>query len=192
MNTKSAVILAASLGVSILALAGPSGQSSVSMPVTELKYGPTGVSDGVHGELNAAAAYGDLAHGAHGTFIKMPAGFVSPVHTHTEDYWGVVISGVAANGVPGSKDIPLPVGSYWPPIRRTDFYQQRPRSPRGRREPTSLCADRRWPHIPRGADAARDRVHPNARQFLHGVSRRDRMAVCAAPRWTSGVLEGPR
>ncbi len=112
MNTKSAVILAASLGVSILALAGPSGQSSVSMPVTELKYGPTGVSDGVHGELNAAVAYGDLAHGAHGTFIKMPAGFVSPVHTHTEDYWGVVISGVAANGLPGSKDIPLPVGSY--------------------------------------------------------------------------------
>ena len=71
MNTKSAMILAASLGVSILALAGPSGQPSVSMPVTELKYGPTGVTDGVHGELNAAAAYGDLAHGAHGTFIKM-------------------------------------------------------------------------------------------------------------------------
>ena len=113
MNTRSAVILAASLGVSIWAFAGPSGQPSVSTPVTELKYGPTGISDGVHGELNAAVAYGDLAHGAHGTFIKMPAGFVSPVHTHTEDYWGVVISGVAANGLPGSKDIPLPVGSYW-------------------------------------------------------------------------------
>ena len=113
MNAKFALILCASLGVSLAAFAGPPGQTSVSMPVTQLKYGPTGVSDGVHGELNAAAAYGDLAHGAHGTFIKMPAGFVSPVHTHTEDYWGVVISGVAANGIPGSKDIPLPVGSYW-------------------------------------------------------------------------------
>jgi hypothetical protein len=61
----------------------------------------------------AAPAYGDLAHGAHGTFIKMPAGFVSKVHTHTGDYWGVVISGVAVNGKPGSADIPLPVGSYW-------------------------------------------------------------------------------
>jgi hypothetical protein len=61
----------------------------------------------------AAPAYGDLAHGAHGSFVKMPAGFVSPVHTHTEDYWAVVISGVAANGLPGSKDVPLPVGSYW-------------------------------------------------------------------------------
>jgi len=113
MNTKSVLILSAALGISIVALADPSGQPSVSTPVTQLKYGPTGVSDGVHGELNAAAAYGDLAHGPHGSFVKMPAGFVSPVHTHTDDYWGVVISGVAANGLPGSKDVPLPVGSYW-------------------------------------------------------------------------------
>ena len=92
--------------------ANPAAES-MSVPVTELHYGPTGVSDGVHGELMAAAAYGDLAHGAHGTFIKMPAGFVSKVHTHTDDYWGVVISGVAVNGKPGSTDVPLPVGSYW-------------------------------------------------------------------------------
>jgi hypothetical protein len=56
--------------------------SSISTPVTELKYGATGISDGVHGELYAARAYGDLAHGPHGTFIKMPAGYVSPTHTH--------------------------------------------------------------------------------------------------------------
>ena len=85
----------------------------MSTPVTELKYKPTGLSDGVHGELRAAAAYGDLTRGPHGTFIRMPAGFVSHVHTHTDDYWGVVISGVAVNGVPGSKDVPLPAGSYW-------------------------------------------------------------------------------
>lgn len=87
--------------------------SSVSIPVTELQYGPTGLTDGVHGELQVAPAFGDLGHGAHGTFIKMPAGFISPVHTHTEDYYAVVISGVAVNGVPGSTDLPLPVGSYW-------------------------------------------------------------------------------
>jgi hypothetical protein len=99
--------------LSYAAIAASSSFESVSIPVTQLHYGPTGVSDGVHGELMAAAAYGDLAHGAHGTFIKMPAGFVSKVHTHTGDYWGVVISGVAVNGKPGSVDIPLPVGSYW-------------------------------------------------------------------------------
>ncbi len=105
-----ATVLAALSGA---AVAGILGKPSVNIPVTDLKYGPTGVSDGVHGELNAAPAYGDLTHGPHGTFIKMPAGFVSKVHIHTGDYWGVVISGVAVNGLAGSPDVPLPVGSYW-------------------------------------------------------------------------------
>ena len=108
------IALAAVLvGTTLAVAAAPEGKPSVSTPVTALQYGSTGVSDGVHGELKAAPAYGDLSHGPHGTFIRMPAGFVSHVHIHTEDYWGVVISGVAVNGVPGSTDVPLPVGSYW-------------------------------------------------------------------------------
>lgn len=115
MAKKTSLLIGATVlaALSCVALADGLGKPSVSTPVTALTYGPTGVSDGIHGELNAAPAYGDLAHGAHGTFIKMPAGFVSKVHVHTGDYWGVVISGVAVNGLPGSKDIPLPVGSYW-------------------------------------------------------------------------------
>lgn len=99
--------------MAFFASAVPNGTSSFNLPVTQLKFGPTGVKDSHNLELQAAPAYGDLAHGAHGTFIKMPAGFVSPIHIHTADYWGVVISGVGANGLPGSQDVPLPVGSYW-------------------------------------------------------------------------------
>jgi hypothetical protein len=106
-------VVAMMSAISVVAVATPEGKPSISTPVTQLTYSATGISDGVHGELSAAPAYGDLAHGAHGTFIKMPAGFVSPVHTHTEAYWGVVISGVAVNGLPGSPDVQLPVGSYW-------------------------------------------------------------------------------
>ena len=115
MNIKL-LTAAAAVFLSVLstgAIAASGGSPSASTPVTALKFGPTGVSDGVHGELYAAPAYGDLAHGAHGTFIKMPAGFTSKVHTHTEDYWGVVIAGVAVNQKPGSADVALPVGSYW-------------------------------------------------------------------------------
>ncbi len=113
-HRKLAITLAvAAAATTLAAAAAPQGKSSVSVPVTTLQYGPTGVSDGVHGELMAATAYGDLGHGPHGTFIRMPPGFVSHVHTHTEDYWGVVISGVAVNGVPGSTDVALPAGSYW-------------------------------------------------------------------------------
>jgi len=87
--------------------------ASVSTPVTELTYTKTGISDGVHGELYAAPAYGDLANGPHGTFIKMPAGYVSPTHTHSEDYWAVVVSGVMVNKKPDGSDIPLAAGSYF-------------------------------------------------------------------------------
>jgi Domain of unknown function (DUF4437) len=58
-------------------------------------------------------AYGDLANGPHGIFIKMPAGYVSPTHIHTEDYWAVVVSGVMVNKTPDGADGPLPVGSYF-------------------------------------------------------------------------------
>jgi hypothetical protein len=43
----------------------------------------------------------------------MPAGFKSAVHTHTEDYYAVVIEGVDANFPARGKATPLPVGSYW-------------------------------------------------------------------------------
>ena len=105
------------LGATILAviataaLADAPGPASLSKPVTQLQYGATGVTDGVHGEVRAAAAYGDLGHGAHGTFLKMPGEFVSPLHSHSGDEWGVILAGVVANGKPGSQDIPLPAGS---------------------------------------------------------------------------------
>jgi beta-alanine degradation protein BauB len=114
MDTRKMQIL----GVAVLALAATAAIAlpeveSRSLPVTQLRYASTGVSDGVHGHVQAAPAYGDFRHGAHGTFLKIPAGFASPLHTHQFDEWGVIISGVAANGRPSDPDIPLPPGSYF-------------------------------------------------------------------------------
>jgi len=50
--------------------------SSSSTPVTELKYSPTGISDGVHGELHAAPAYGDPANEPQVTKCTSPSGCV--------------------------------------------------------------------------------------------------------------------
>ncbi|MEO5621600.1 MAG: DUF4437 domain-containing protein [Cypionkella sp.] len=86
--------------------------ASLSLPADQLQFGPTGIKTEA-GELMAGPAFGDLSKGQHGTFIKMPAGFVSPIHTHTEDYLAVVIKGVGGNGAVGAADVPLPVGSYW-------------------------------------------------------------------------------
>jgi hypothetical protein len=89
--------------------------ASANLPVTQLRYSDTGLfgTDKSLGTLKVAPAFGDLQSGAHGTFVKMPAGYVSEPHVHTGEYYAVVISGVGVNGLPGSKDIALPVGSYW-------------------------------------------------------------------------------
>jgi len=105
----AAVLAGAFAGVSTLMA---QDTPSVSRPASTFKFGPTGVKTSV-GELMASPAYGDLSKGPHGTFIRMPAGFVSPVHTHTDDYFGVVIEGVGGNTQDGKNDVELPAGSYW-------------------------------------------------------------------------------
>ena len=88
---------------------GHATNTSVNVPVTEMKFFDTGI-----GPLKAAPGFGDISKGAHSTFIKLPAGFVAPLHSHTEDYYGVVIAGVVANAVDASvTDVPLAPGSYW-------------------------------------------------------------------------------
>ena len=86
---------------------------TISLPLTQLRYFPSGVGNAT-GELSVGPSFGDMSKGEHGTFVKMPAGFVSDVHIHTHDYHAVVISGVGVNTkVGGGKDVALPVGSYW-------------------------------------------------------------------------------
>jgi beta-alanine degradation protein BauB len=119
MNFKSTIVvglMAISAGPSIAVAqnaAAPTHEGpSVSTPAPNIKFVGSGVRT-EKGELFAGPAYGNLQQGRHGTFIRMPHGFVSPVHTHTEDYYGVVIKGVGANQMPNGKIVPLPVGSYW-------------------------------------------------------------------------------
>jgi quercetin dioxygenase-like cupin family protein len=85
---------------------------SVSIPAGEISFINTGVKTD-KGELRAGPAYGDLRNGRHGTFVRMPAGFKSPVHTHTEDYFAVVVEGVGSNHPVDAEAEPLPKGSYW-------------------------------------------------------------------------------
>ena len=80
----------------------------VTLPVTDIKYVATGI-----GPMMAGPAFGNPQMGPHSTFVKLPAGFHGEVHTHTNDYYGVVISGVVINKVPDGKDVALPAGSYW-------------------------------------------------------------------------------
>jgi quercetin dioxygenase-like cupin family protein len=77
--------------------------------ISEINWGKT-----PFGPL-ASPVYGDFSKGNHITLLKSPAGMKTPVHTHTHDYIGVVISGVTRHYLPGkpSTMTKLPAGSHW-------------------------------------------------------------------------------
>jgi beta-alanine degradation protein BauB len=101
------------------------GQST-SIPAVQWTFHDTGAR-GVDPKtsIEAADAYGDMTKGEHGTFFKFTPGFVSPVHTHTYDYYAVVIKGEIENYEVGSEPIKMNPGSYW--------YQ------RGKKAHTTVC-----------------------------------------------------
>ena len=85
---------------------------SVSIPASKIAFNPSGVKTSA-GEILVGQAYGNVSAGRHGTFLKIPPGFVTPNHTHTADYYAVVVKGVMVNVQTGGKEIRLPVGSYF-------------------------------------------------------------------------------
>lgn len=56
--------------------------------------------------------WGDHTKGAFGAFLKFPAGFAAPLHTHTNDFKLVVISGTFVQAPEGKPEFRLGPGSY--------------------------------------------------------------------------------
>jgi anti-sigma factor ChrR (cupin superfamily) len=56
--------------------------------------------------------WGDHAKGAFGAFLKFPAGFAAPLHTHTNDFKIVIVSGTMIQGPEGKPEFRLGPGSY--------------------------------------------------------------------------------
>lgn len=92
----------------------PPGVTSTSLPAGDMTFHDTGArgEDGVT-RIEASDAYGNMADGKHGTFFRFSPGFVSPLHTHTDDYGAVVIEGEMANYRPGETPVKLGPGSFW-------------------------------------------------------------------------------
>src|SRR5262249_57109079 len=57
--------------------------------------------------------WGDSAKGAHGSFLRLPKGFVSPAHLHSGDYYGVIVEGAVTNAEAGQREVVLGPGSYY-------------------------------------------------------------------------------
>lgn len=62
------------------------------------------------------ALYGDYKKGPYGGLMILPAGFTSPLHTHSGDYEAVEIEGTTSHwlkGEDGTKAKKMTPGSYW-------------------------------------------------------------------------------
>ena len=57
--------------------------------------------------VQIADVWGNHAKGAFGAFLKFPAGFAAPLHTHTNDYKVVILSGTFIQGPEGGAEFRL-------------------------------------------------------------------------------------
>lgn len=97
MKIKIATRLVATvfLAVGYASVGNADGEGRVSMtPFEEVEW--TELPDG----RAIATLRGDRQVGAHTTFVRFPAGLKTPVHTHSHDYDGTIIRGIARHFEP--------------------------------------------------------------------------------------------
>lgn len=82
----------------------------VFMPAGELKW--TDLDPNGAPGVKVADLWGDHAKGAFGAFLKLPAGFAAPLHTHTHDMKVVFLSGTYVQAPEGKAEVRLGPGSY--------------------------------------------------------------------------------
>jgi hypothetical protein len=85
-----AVLVALCATAQPLLAQGPTSSQSLSVPANQVKYKDLGGPQ-------LGTVWGDSAKGPHGSFLRLPKGFVSPVHLHTGDYYGVIVEGSVSN-----------------------------------------------------------------------------------------------
>ena len=113
MNINIPAVFAMTLAASAIAphavaAEGSKGGTAVLMPANEMKWTDVAGFPGVQ----MAVLQGNPAKGAHHALIKLPGGFVAPLHHHTSDHFATVVSGTVVFTVDG-KDTRLPPGSYF-------------------------------------------------------------------------------
>jgi hypothetical protein len=109
MRSKRILVFAVSFVLAAAVLAQGSGQP-VFMPSADLKWAdldPKGVPG-----IKIVDVWGDHTKSGYGAFLIFPAGFLSPLHTHTNDIKIVVVSGTYTQAPEGKATARLGPGSY--------------------------------------------------------------------------------
>jgi anti-sigma factor ChrR (cupin superfamily) len=108
-----AFVVASVLAVAVAAQVASSGegvQAPVSKPAADLTWidlDPAGAPG-----VKVADLWGNHEKGAFGAFLKLPAGFTAPLHTHTHTMKLVIVSGTYLQSPEGKPEFRLGPGSY--------------------------------------------------------------------------------
>jgi quercetin dioxygenase-like cupin family protein len=87
-----------------------SAETPIFIPAANVKW--TDLDPSGAPRIRIADLWGDHARGAYGAFLEFPAGFLSPLHTHTHAIKIVVVSGTYTQTPEGKAEQRLGPGSY--------------------------------------------------------------------------------
>jgi hypothetical protein len=110
MRLTNLVAISISLILTAPLLAQTSAQKPIFLAAADLKWtdlDPKGAPG-----IKIVDLWGDHAKGAFGAYIKLPAGFVSPLHTHTHAMKVIFVSGTYVQAPEGKAEVRLGPGSY--------------------------------------------------------------------------------
>lgn len=111
LTARRLFLIATSFTSALSAASGPvnAGERVTHSPVDQLKWLQTPSGR----EVSLVA--GDIEKGPHTTFVKFAPGMKTEPHTHSHEYYGIVVKGVARHYEPGRKDsqVVLHAGSHW-------------------------------------------------------------------------------
>ena len=109
MKGKYVLALMASFALAAV-VSAQTAKAPIFIPAADLKWAPLDAT--LAPGVMSADVWGDHTTGAFGGFTKFPAGFQTPVHTHTNEYKIVVISGTFLQAPEGKPVVRLGPGSY--------------------------------------------------------------------------------
>jgi hypothetical protein len=116
MRMRIGFIAAAMAGLSVLAMAAEgTPPNNRYLPADQVPW----MDEGVPG-VQLASLWGDRSKEEAGTLLRTPADFHAGPHSHTADYWAVVVEGTGEHWVPSTgegKGIRLESGSHWTQIK---------------------------------------------------------------------------
>lgn len=101
------------LGLSLIAATGLSyaaddGKAGTMTAADQMEWRELGPGSPV----KMVILWGDRNKGEYAMLLRIPAGFVAPIHAHTGDYHGMNLTGTWRHSFDGGEERELPPGSY--------------------------------------------------------------------------------